>query len=103
MPPASGVGYGQLIATICLATYYSSVMATIGRYLIDSFYAPLPWSECQPGWINCMDSAGNIHTDTRAQLDDPLMAMFSNVSLPQTMRQDGSDGRIYSSAYLYFV
>ncbi|XP_055703632.1 sodium-dependent nutrient amino acid transporter 1-like isoform X2 [Phlebotomus papatasi] len=57
-PGMRGVGFGQLAAIISTATYYSSVMALIASYLIDSFKNPLPWSKCREGWINCIDSEG---------------------------------------------
>uniref|UniRef100_A0A7G3AYG6 Transporter n=1 Tax=Lutzomyia longipalpis TaxID=7200 RepID=A0A7G3AYG6_LUTLO len=57
-PAMRGVGFGQVIAIICAATYYSSVMALIVSYLVDSFKNPLPWTKCRENWINCIDSQG---------------------------------------------
>uniref|UniRef100_A0A182PFK5 Transporter n=1 Tax=Anopheles epiroticus TaxID=199890 RepID=A0A182PFK5_9DIPT len=52
-----GVGYGQLFSVAALVTYYSSLMALIARYMIDSFMSPLPWARCRPEWLpNCIDS-----------------------------------------------
>ncbi|KAJ8957365.1 hypothetical protein NQ318_004844, partial [Aromia moschata] len=51
-PILKGVGYGQLIGTICVATYYCSLMAITLFYLINSFTSDLPWSECDPAWEN---------------------------------------------------
>ncbi|EDS33814.1 amino acid transporter Ag_AAT8 [Culex quinquefasciatus] len=44
------VGYGELYMICVLITYYSSLMALIGRYMWDSFKSPLPWAHCQPEW-----------------------------------------------------
>ncbi|XP_052861312.1 sodium-dependent nutrient amino acid transporter 1-like [Anopheles cruzii] len=57
-PIMRGVGYGQLFSITMLITYYSSLMALIARYMIDSFWNPLPWAHCRPEWLpNCVDSA----------------------------------------------
>lgn len=53
------MGYGQLIGTICVATYYCSLMAITLFYLINSFTKNLPWSECNPEWKN-HDYLGNL-------------------------------------------
>uniref|UniRef100_A0A182N361 Transporter n=1 Tax=Anopheles dirus TaxID=7168 RepID=A0A182N361_9DIPT len=54
-----GVGYGQLFSVSALITYYSSLMALIARYMIDSFMNPLPWAKCRQEWLpNCIDSDG---------------------------------------------
>lgn len=45
-----GIGYGQLIGTICVATYYCSLMAITLFYLINSFTSDLPWAECNDEW-----------------------------------------------------
>ncbi|EAA05568.2 AGAP010865-PA [Anopheles gambiae str. PEST] len=56
-PIMRGVGYGQLFSVTALITYYSSLMALIARYMIDSFMNPLPWAHCRSEWQpNCIDS-----------------------------------------------
>uniref|UniRef100_A0A182JYU5 Transporter n=1 Tax=Anopheles christyi TaxID=43041 RepID=A0A182JYU5_9DIPT len=64
----NGVGYGQLFSVTALITYYSSLMALIARYMIDSFMNPLPWAQCRPEWQpNCIDSdTGAIPNDSIA-------------------------------------
>ncbi|XP_030768074.1 sodium-dependent nutrient amino acid transporter 1-like [Sitophilus oryzae] len=47
-----GIGFGQLIGTICVATYYCSLMAITLFYFINSFTADLPWATCNPSWDN---------------------------------------------------
>jgi solute carrier family 6 amino acid transporter-like protein 5/7/9/14 len=49
-PILKGVGFGQLIGTFSVATYYCSLMALTLYYLIHSFTANLPWSQCDPAW-----------------------------------------------------
>ncbi|KAF2902507.1 hypothetical protein ILUMI_03679 [Ignelater luminosus] len=49
-PAFKGVGYGQVIGCICVATYYCSLMALTLFYLVNSFTANLPWSECKQEW-----------------------------------------------------
>ncbi|XP_066159041.1 sodium-dependent nutrient amino acid transporter 1-like isoform X4 [Euwallacea fornicatus] len=51
-PALKGVGFGQLIGTICVATYYCSLMALTLFYLINSFNSELPWASCKPEWAN---------------------------------------------------
>ncbi|XP_018580332.1 sodium-dependent nutrient amino acid transporter 1-like [Anoplophora glabripennis] len=51
-PALKGVGYGQLIGTVCVATYYCSLMALTLFYVVHSFTNYLPWSECDPAWDN---------------------------------------------------
>lgn len=50
----TGAGYGQVYAVSLLSTYYASLMALVVSYLIDSFRDPLPWTNCQPDWPNCV-------------------------------------------------
>lgn len=92
---------GQLVATGCLATYYSSVMACIGIYLINSFRNPLPWSQCRPEWTDCMDSGGNFElVQNAAEMvvpEDSIMSLLNN----NTTALSG-DRRIHSSSRLYF-
>ncbi|CAG9774078.1 unnamed protein product [Ceutorhynchus assimilis] len=49
-PVLTGIGYGQLIGTFSVATYYCSLMAITLFYLINSFSRNLPWSTCHPDW-----------------------------------------------------
>ncbi|KAK7869294.1 hypothetical protein R5R35_000904 [Gryllus longicercus] len=45
-PALRGVGYGQIAATACVMTYYSSLMAITVLYFIYSFQKNLPWANC---------------------------------------------------------
>nr|CAD7595484.1 unnamed protein product [Timema genevievae] len=59
-PVLTGLGYGQLFATLCIVTYYVSLMAITAFYFIMSFKSVLPWAFCQPDWgANCFDGSEN--------------------------------------------
>lgn len=58
VPVLRGVGMGQSISTVFVATYYSSTMAITLSYLIDSFKPTLPWSYCREEWGPCIPSSG---------------------------------------------
>ncbi|KAF7278379.1 sodium-dependent nutrient amino acid transporter 1-like [Rhynchophorus ferrugineus] len=45
-----GIGYGQLLATVSVATYYCSLMAITLLYFVNSFTWNLPWASCDPAW-----------------------------------------------------
>jgi len=48
VPGFRGVGYGQVIGTGCVTTYYCSLIGLSIYYLIMSFYPILPWTLCSP-------------------------------------------------------
>nr|CAD7568158.1 unnamed protein product [Timema californicum] len=59
-PSSSGLGYGQIFSTLCIVTYYVSLMAITAFYFIMSFKSVLPWAVCQPDWgANCFDGSEN--------------------------------------------
>ncbi|XP_036319929.1 sodium-dependent nutrient amino acid transporter 1 isoform X2 [Rhagoletis pomonella] len=56
-PSFLGVGYGQALATICIITYYSSLLALTLYYLVVSCQSLLPWTQCRSEWgSSCVDS-----------------------------------------------
>lgn len=57
---SAGVGYGQMIGTWSVVTYYCSLMALTIFYLTQSFSWVLPWTQCHPEWAdhNCVDGSG---------------------------------------------
>ncbi|SPP74041.1 sodium-dependent nutrient amino acid transporter 1 isoform X2 [Drosophila guanche] len=66
-PIMRGIGYGQVLATGIVTTYYATLMALTLRYFVDSFYPTLPWSYCRPEWgPNCLDSAPQEASGTHA-------------------------------------
>uniref|UniRef100_A0A336KAS2 Transporter n=1 Tax=Culicoides sonorensis TaxID=179676 RepID=A0A336KAS2_CULSO len=56
IPILRGVGVGQILATTCVLTYYTSLIAITIHYMLSSFSSELPWAKCQDGWENCVDS-----------------------------------------------
>ena len=60
VPAMRGVGIGQTLCIMAVATYYSSIMAITLRYFFYSFAEVLPWSECNPEWAEpCYASSGS--------------------------------------------
>ncbi|EDW60494.1 sodium-dependent nutrient amino acid transporter 1 [Drosophila virilis] len=58
VPIMRGIGYGQVLATGIVTTYYATLMALTLRYFVESFYPTLPWSYCREEWgSSCLDSA----------------------------------------------
>ncbi|XP_017868514.1 PREDICTED: sodium-dependent nutrient amino acid transporter 1 [Drosophila arizonae] len=58
VPILRGIGYGQVLATGIVTTYYATLMALTLRYFVESFYPTLPWSYCRDEWApSCLDSA----------------------------------------------
>lgn len=56
-PAFRGAGVGQLIATICIITYYCSLIAMTLFYMFASFSTELPWAKCWESWgADCVDS-----------------------------------------------
>ncbi|EAT45066.1 AAEL003618-PA [Aedes aegypti] len=66
-----GVGFGQLFSVTSLITYYSSLMALIGRYMYESFKSPLPWANCRPEWgTECVDATATQLVSTEGNGTD---------------------------------
>ncbi|XP_041452157.1 sodium-dependent nutrient amino acid transporter 1 [Drosophila obscura] len=92
VPGFVGVGYGQAFATICIITYYSSLLALTLYYLFVSFQSVLPWSYCWEDWINCVDS--------RPQEDIDSLLLGSSSSNATALVDTG---KLQSSSELYFL
>lgn len=65
----SGIGYGQLIGTWSIVTYYSPLMAIILFYMAQSFRSVLPWTYCDPSWADhhCVDASSNVSFSNDSQ------------------------------------
>ncbi|XP_001355135.1 sodium-dependent nutrient amino acid transporter 1 [Drosophila pseudoobscura] len=93
VPGFVGVGYGQAFATICIITYYSSLLALTLFYLFVSFQSVLPWSYCWEEWMNCVDSRPQEDTDA-------LLLSSSNVTNVTALTDTV---KLQSSSELYFL
>lgn len=59
-PAMRGIGITQIVATFAVGTYYASLSAIIGHFLVNSFFNPLPWAQCREEWgPNCVNSDGS--------------------------------------------
>ncbi|CAL8126748.1 unnamed protein product [Orchesella dallaii] len=63
-PFFKGVGYGSMIATMAVLTYYVSIMALTVYYFIVSFQKTLPWSLCDEAWAGVGNCDINATTQT---------------------------------------
>ena len=59
VPAMRGVGTGQVLSSLFVATYYSSIMGLTLKYLFDSVFYDLPWSTCEPAWGACVSAAND--------------------------------------------
>ncbi|KAK8736394.1 hypothetical protein OTU49_004974 [Cherax quadricarinatus] len=58
-PIFKGAGVGTVVISFLLCTYYNVIIAWVIFYLVQSFYAELPWSHCNTTWaVNCFDDYG---------------------------------------------
>ncbi|XP_043234773.1 sodium-dependent nutrient amino acid transporter 1-like isoform X1 [Amphibalanus amphitrite] len=63
VPAFRGVGYGQMIATSAVVSYYVALMALTVFYFFASFSSVLPWMVCDPSWADltrCVDPTTNL-------------------------------------------
>ncbi|XP_045603301.1 sodium-dependent nutrient amino acid transporter 1 isoform X2 [Procambarus clarkii] len=70
VPAVKGVGFGQMIATWSVVTYYCSIMGLTVFYFVMSFNKVLPWSVCDyDHWAdeNCVDAASNASYNNLSQ------------------------------------
>ncbi|XP_066249630.1 sodium-dependent nutrient amino acid transporter 1-like [Euwallacea similis] len=71
-PVLKSIGFGQLIGSTCVATYYCCLMAITLFYLINSFTGELPWTLCKTEWLEyekeigkaCVASANNTENNS---------------------------------------
>ncbi|KAF0310441.1 Sodium-dependent nutrient amino acid transporter 1 [Amphibalanus amphitrite] len=76
VPAARGVGYGQMIGTASVVSYYVALMALTVFYFFASFSAVLPWTYCDPSWADmshCVDPTTNISELNHTHGDDTLI------------------------------
>lgn len=95
-PSFLGVGYGQAFATICIITYYSSLLALTLYYLFVSFQSELPWSYCRDEWLNCVDSSPRSSNDT-------ILSNISSTAFAVVNETTTNTTKLQSSSELYFL
>ncbi|XP_016962013.1 sodium-dependent nutrient amino acid transporter 1 isoform X2 [Drosophila biarmipes] len=95
VPSFVGVGYGQAFGTICIISYYSSLLALTLYYLFVSFQSELPWSYCRDEWTNCVNSRPQEYLEN----------LLTGVSLANESARNVStfDTQLQSSSELYFL
>ncbi|KAH0819792.1 hypothetical protein GEV33_003000 [Tenebrio molitor] len=69
-PYLKGVGYGQVVGSVCVATYYCCLMAITLFYLVHSFTGDLPWGTCQDEWTEELNAINKRCVDATAKGDD---------------------------------
>uniref|UniRef100_A0AAG5DIX9 Transporter n=1 Tax=Anopheles atroparvus TaxID=41427 RepID=A0AAG5DIX9_ANOAO len=92
-PIMRGVGYGQMLSTTIVTTYYASLMATTLRYLFDSFQSILPWAVCADSWAGSCIPSGGVRNATAEATEALSNSSTFAVSLSNRT----------SSAELYFT
>ena len=110
VPALGGVGYGQILGTACVTTYYCSLIALSIYYLVVSCYPVLPWTVChdnlQSDLAICIPSGGNMssyvecHHPNTTTLNATLCVPAGTG--PEELDQFTSNVSIISSAEQYF-
>jgi len=110
IPAFGGVGYGQVLATGCVTTYYCSLIALAIYYLVVSCYPVLPWTVCHQDLSDlasvCIPSGANMsdyvtcHHPNITGLGETVCVRASLSS--SDVDHDSSNVSIISSAEQYF-
>ncbi|KAJ8957366.1 hypothetical protein NQ318_004845 [Aromia moschata] len=78
-PVLKAIGYGQLIGSTSVATYYCCLMAITLFYFINSFTNDFPWATCQDTWDDYLKSRGLQCIDaTNTSKDRPDSGLISS-------------------------
>ncbi|XP_018788839.1 PREDICTED: sodium-dependent nutrient amino acid transporter 1 [Bactrocera latifrons] len=80
-PSFVGIGYGQAFATICIITYYSSLLALTLYYLIVSCQSVLPWTYCRSEWGNNCINSNPIGDGIESSIENSSMQLQSSSEL----------------------
>uniref|UniRef100_A0A2M3YZL4 Sodium-dependent nutrient amino acid transporter 1 n=1 Tax=Anopheles braziliensis TaxID=58242 RepID=A0A2M3YZL4_9DIPT len=89
-PGMRGIGVAQSIAMFVVLTYYAPVLAITFRYLVDSFSSTLPWSVCDPSWLDCINSSFIGPRDKNITLRSSAELYFDkNVTHKASLLTDG--------------
>jgi solute carrier family 6 amino acid transporter-like protein 5/7/9/14 len=76
-PAFRGVGYGQVMATTCVLTYYCTLIGLSIFYLGSSLYPTLPWTDCDEKVVIpmnkvCLPSKPVLEAKNLTRQDFPL-------------------------------
>ena len=86
-----------MVGTICVVSYYASIMGLTIFYFFASFQKDLPWSVCNPDWVGL----GTGYNKTIGE-----QVLFCNESDPTRVFYKDEDGFLNVSAtsvaQLYF-
>ncbi|KAF5291488.1 hypothetical protein FQR65_LT01800 [Abscondita terminalis] len=96
-PGLAGIGYGQLVGSICIASYYCLLMALTLFYLVNSFTSDLPWSNCDPDWevenviknLTCVSSSKKESTTQSNKISSSELWFTREVLKQKDQIEDG--------------
>lgn len=77
-----GIGYGMVILTGLVSTYYNVILAWALYYLGMSFYPQLPWTSCNNDWntVHCMLRGMNTSSPNSSLLVENHLKNATNVA-----------------------
>ncbi|XP_048774398.2 sodium- and chloride-dependent glycine transporter 1-like [Ostrea edulis] len=81
-PLLKGIGYGMVILTGLVSTYYNVILAWALYYLGMSFYPQLPWTSCNNDWntVHCMLRGMNTSSPNSSLLVENHLKNATNVA-----------------------
>ncbi|KAJ6637659.1 Sodium-dependent nutrient amino acid transporter 1 [Pseudolycoriella hygida] len=91
-PGFRGIGVGQILSTVCVITYYASLIALTLYYLVASFAKELPWSTCLEGWgSDCVDSRPKSFDNITTYAADTRQISSSEIYFLKFVLKEKSD------------
>ncbi|CAL8123743.1 unnamed protein product [Orchesella dallaii] len=90
-PFFKGVGYGAMVGTGCVVSFYVSLMALTCFYFFASFNSVLPWAQCDPVWAGEAACEPNSTYLTENNVSLPQL-YFENEVFPQKANIDDGIG-----------
>lgn len=113
IPALGGVGYGQILGTACVTTYYCSLIALSIYYLVVSCYPVLPWTVCHDH-LQSEDVSSPICIPSGANISEFITCYHPNITELNstrcvsaareldTLTEETANVSIISSAEQYF-
>uniref|UniRef100_A0A1A9W8D8 Transporter n=1 Tax=Glossina brevipalpis TaxID=37001 RepID=A0A1A9W8D8_9MUSC len=105
-PAMRGVGIGQVVSISMVTTYYVAIMGMTLKYFIDSFYSPLPWSQCKDSWnaVCVASSDKNTANYLYVQPQNVTTSVFNvSVNISNYTSSALTSTKPTASAELYFI